>query len=263
MVTGRAHRRLDQIRVLASGILAALLTACGSDGALVPSSDAPFLYVVVSPGPASARAEGPLRAMLLTTGTPLSSPFRDAQLFELYRLPDSARYSWTKNPDTAPGDPVGFRGISLAFGNYVLAEQSGNGTLGRRDLVSGASYSLRVVTGGRTIHGQAVLPMAPNPRIVLRDGRRMVVWSAAAGAAAYLFDANTESGGPRMTTDTVFELRYDRGAAIPPGPELWLTAVDANLFRYVTDTGTVSAGLTGAFGVFGATATTRIPLPNF
>lgn len=201
--------------------------------------------------------------MLLTTGTPLSSPFREAQLFELYRLPDSAKYSWTKNPDAPSADPVGFRGTSLAFGNYILAEQSGSGTLGRRDLTLGASYSLHVLTDGRTIRGHAILPMAPDPRIVLRDGRRMAIWSAAAGAAAYLVDADTETAGPRMTIDTVFELRYDRGTATPGEPELRLTAIDANLFRYVTDMSAVSAGLTGAFGVFGATVTTRIPMPNF
>jgi len=92
--------------------------------------------------------------------------------------------------------------------------------------------------------------------------RRFVVFPPVIGAAAYYISLDTELASGGFTRDTVVELyagdpRFSRDSG-----EFRVIAVEANLYRYLSDTTAANAGLDGALGVFGGASSARMPLPR-
>lgn len=243
---------------------AVMLGSCSDATGVVRTSDEPFVYAVLALEPINRfSADSVVRALLLTTGSPIRSPFRTAQSFEMRRESDNAPFAWKEIPGAVEQPPVGFRGISTAEGNFTLAEARSAEGLGRRDLRAGESYALRIETDGAVVTGVVTIPAKPEPVLGQAGTRRFVAWPKVEAAASYRIVAETERFTVWSTRDTVVELLYDRGAGTPASPEFRVTAVDGNLHRYNTDWTIGSAGISGGFGVFGAVSSTaRVELPR-
>lgn len=252
--------------VVASAVVAAV-SGCSANAPLIPESDAPFLYLILSqaliPTSPLVPADSTVNAFLLTVGTPLSSPYRGAERFEMWRKSDGAPFRWSEGARYLKEPPVGPRGLVLTNGaSFVLEEDSSALGLGRRQLRALESYSLRIETGGVVITGEARIPAAPIATLVRTDSGMAIAWNRAEGAAAYFFQADTERFTGFFMTDTVVQLHFDRGDGTPAQPEARIVAYDSNVARYVADSTVGRSGITGAFGLFGAVSSTRLPLPS-
>lgn len=254
-------------RMLLLGVLVPLLgvfSSCSEGTGLSPTSEEPFLYVVLATEPfQGSLSDSVNRALLLTTGTPIMSPYRTAQSFEMRRVTDDALFAWRHEAMSRGAPPIGFREVSMSQGNYVLAEAGSAAGLGRRDLRPGESYSLLIVTDGRTVSGRVTIPESPRPALLTTGGTRRVSWPRVNAAGGYRIETNTERFGPTVgiTPDTSVELHFD--GMRPLAPEIRVTAMDSNLYRYITDPTLARAGISGAFGVLGAVGpAARLLLPN-
>lgn len=243
--------------LLALGVVAA---ACDSSVPLVARTEEPMLYLVLTPDSLTP-PETSMTALLATTATPVFVELRSAEQFVMRRISDQATFAWAEVAPPPP-NPGGTKRHYPLGGNYRLAEVATSVGLGRRDLVAGETYSLEISTQGRMITGLVTIPARPAP-VVLDTGRyRIVSWPRAAAAAAYLLDVDTERQVPPFTTDTFFVLREDRDpSAVPPILRFRITAVDSNWHRYMTDTTVFRAGVRGAYGLLGGTASASIELP--
>jgi len=239
------------------------LAGCGAGDPLTPASPEPFLYLVLSTARPAAlpQPDSLLSAVLMTTGTPLRSEYRTAEQFAMRRVSDGASFAWSARGLTGPA-PATYQFVTLAgAGNYLLADTAGAAGLGRQDLAPGETYTLRIDTDGRTVEGRVTVPGRPVPSLVRRGDRTFAVWPRTAGAAAYLVDGETEGRGAVVLTDTAYVLLYDRRDGTPANPAVRVTALDANLFRYMSDSTLERAGLTGGYGVFGAVSTGVLLVP--
>lgn len=245
-------------RVVASVVLAAFAIGCAGEVTSVMRSEEPMFVLVLDPDTVRARSDSilgrrpDLRALLATSGTPLAVEFRSAERFDMRRDADGALFDWREDPQPD--------GLFLPIvGNYVLAESASAQGLGRRDLRAGESYTLEILTGGRTIVGRTTIPAHPSARLVERgDGSRVVEWSRDATVGGYLVHAETDKEPEHLTTDTFYVLREDLPAALLPAtPRFRVTAVDSNWYRFLMDSSSHAAGIDGARGVFGARSGTE------
>jgi hypothetical protein len=230
---------------------------------LVAISEEPLLYLILSAEP-QATSDTLLSAMLLTAGSPLRSEYRTATQFVMRRTSDGRPFAWHAR-ERRGAAPFDFRGgFAAGAGNYVLADTAEVEGLGRRDLTPGDTYVLSITTGAHTISGRVVMPGHPTPRVVQRDGQRMIVWAAVAGAAGYIIQADTDRGTfGKVITDTTYALREDRDPeSIPPNPRFRLTALDSNVARFVSDARAKRAGIDAGYGVFGAVSVAELALPS-
>jgi hypothetical protein len=250
-------RRARAIVLLALGGVAA---ACESSVPLVARTDEPLFYLVLTPDSLTP-PETSMTALLATTATPVAFELRSAERFVMRRTSDQASFAWREV--TSPAAPSGVVARHSPFGgNYMLAEAAGVDGLGRRDLAAGETYSLEISTHGRIVTGSVTIPARPRPVLVTGNQYRIVAWPRAAGAVAYLLEVDTEREVPAATTDTFFVLREDRDpSTVPARPGFRISAVDFNWYRYMRDTTVTTAGLIGAYGLIGATASTAIDLP--
>lgn len=254
-------------RSIVASAVVALAPGCSADAPLIPESDAPFLYLILSQAPiptsALVPADSTVNAFLLTVGTPLSSPYRSAERFEMRRKADGAMFRWREGARHLKEPPAGHRGLALTNGaSYVLDEDSSALGLGRRQLRALETYAIRIETGGVVITGEARIPAAPIATLVRTDSGMAVVWKRAEGAAAYFFQADTERFTGFFMTDTVVQLHFDRGDGTPAQPQARIIAYDSSVARYVADSTIGRAGITGALGIFGAVSSTRLQLPS-
>ncbi len=253
MVSGRVSM-LSAISILA-------LAACDADKALMTRTDEPMVYVVLTPD-APAQPETALTAVVATTATPLQLEYRSAERFLMSRSSDGMQFAWRAvaatqtTPDGRPlTTPIG--------GNYMLSERAGADGLGRLDLTPGVSYSLDVLTLGRRVTGAVTIPERPVPTLVERGGKRFVEWSRSRGAARYLLQVDTDGQGTATVNDTFYVLRDDlEPAALPARPRIRITAVDSNWWLYISDSTVTTAGLSGAYGLFGALVSAELDLPR-
>ena len=240
-------------------------SGCGDASFATSSNPEPFVYLILSPGPLpvpGAPSDSAIRALLLTVGSSSGAMFRHAERFQLARSRDASLFNVAER-SPAPGVPA-FEGreINQADGNYVVPVSPAQG-LGALDIRPLESYDLTIETSGRIVTGVVVVPAEPAPRMVVLAGVRTVVFPPVAGAVAYLVSADTERWPPRLVTDTVVQLRYDREPMfVPPSPEFRIVALDSNFYRYVSDTTVATAGLTGALGVFAGASSARLSLPQ-
>lgn len=244
------------------------IVGCGDKLPMTPPSDAPFVFVVLTSSQAAIgappQADSSIIGLLLTVGTPFASPFRRAERFEMRRSSDNALFGWVERTPSSGARPVDIRGISTSDGNYMLPHSITADGLGTDSLIPLESYTLTIETQGSLVTGFTTIPAIPQPRVVTEGTKRFVVFAPVPGAAGYIEFADTERTvfGPFFSTDTVLELRFDRGQTTPPNPEFRIIALDANAFRYLSDTTRASAGLIGGLGLFGAASAARIALPN-
>jgi len=200
--------------------------------------------------------------VVATTATPLQLEYRSVERFLMSRGSDGMRFAWRAiaatqtTPDGRPlTTPIG--------GNYMLSERAGTDGLGRFDLVPGESYALDILTLGQRVTGSVNIPERPVPRLAERGGRRFVEWSRSRGAAKYLLQVDTDVQGTATVSDTFYALRDDlESGALPARPRIRITAVDSNWWRYVSDSTVTTAGVSGAYGLFGALVSAELDLPR-
>lgn len=156
-----------------------------------------------------------------------------------------------------PNLPNGIPRLVPSGGNYQLAARMVGAGLGRDSLVAGQRYILDVVSQGRTITGDVVVPGRPVPRARRTATGWLISWSPVPGSAAYevAFVANGGLYSQVRTTDTVF--------TTPSGTAQYrITALDTSLYRFTSDSSVVRAGVRGSYGLFGAASSTIIGLKD-
>jgi hypothetical protein len=227
-----------------------VLAACTAEPYVVPETDEVAVSVVLSVPPAGE--ELPLHALLIVANSPIRSTYLRADRFEMRRTRDGALFDWQHVPrnDMLPRAPT------PQDGNYRLPNGT-SGRLGRRDLTANEQYSLEIETRGRTIRGTARIPgpvaLAIRP---MSGGREELVWRPVTGAAGYFYDTDEFYVVREFTRDTVVALApHDHRTGTRP---LRVTAYDPQLYEYLTDSRVGQAGIRGALGVFGASASATI-----
>ena len=235
---------------------AAVSGACSWDEPLVPTSDAPFLYLVLNQRSSSyyGSVEPQQLALLLTVASPLEPmPYRSAERFEMRRASDGRRFGWQALP-VGSIDPGTAESVGLHMGNYHLPDSATTAGLGAADLRPGESYELEIETEGVVVRGKVTIPAAFTAKVEVRDGRRIATWPSVPGAGGYLVGAYPYSREPQC--DTFYVVPADS----PPGP-MTITAVDPNLYRYLTDENLGRSGIDAGYGVFGAISVAWVDLP--
>lgn len=262
----RPMRAIGQVVIHTLKLLPAIgLLGCETSSLSSPSSAEPFLFVVISPEPLPRRftsaSDSAIHALLLTTGSASGAPFRTAERFEVTSTADGRTFTFLERPLGAPVPGIGRQGASLDDGNYVLPfapSPDSNSASEFRHLIT---YDLRVETDGRQILGRVLIPERPRPEIFVDGDKRFVVIPNVAGAAAYLVSGDTESS-ERLVRNGMIQLFYDRNpASVPPNPEFRVIALDSNVVRYISDSTLARSGVDGAYGLFGAASSARIPVP--
>jgi hypothetical protein len=181
-------------------------------------------------------------AAVLTTRTPLESPCRSVQRFDMHASGDSMPFGWRLAGEC-------FTGPTSALDQFTdscchLPEVVGPDSLGAVDLIHGETYLIEIETEGRVVRGRATLPADFQVVLVQRDGQRWLAWPRVAGAGGY--QVRLSGGGSRLLSDTT--LLVEPSGSVSG----FVSAIDENLFRYVADEELTSSGVEGAFGVFGA-----------
>lgn len=248
--------------------LTALCNSCTASDNLLGSSSEPAFYLVLTRDLAfteslTVSSDSSLYALLTTASSPAVTTYRDAQRFEMLRQSDGAAFAWRSLPRSGAVEFQGGSVIAEQTGNYVLNWSGDIGTLGKRDLIDGASYDLDVLTGNRQLVGTTVLPSHSTMALQTGGGGAVVSWSRSTGAAAYLLSVDTDFPGAVLTTDTSYSLRLNIDPkGWPPVPVARLIAIDKNLHQYILDTTMTRSGISSGFGVFGGVSRTTINLPT-
>jgi hypothetical protein len=190
-----------------------------------------------------------LYATLVTTGTPVESPYLRAERFEMRRVSDGARFAW--RPFPTERDVVGF--FPEGLGNYFLPPSPNAQGLGSDSIAAGAAYELIVESGAYRITGRTLIPGRVEFTRATTDGDSIVRWHRTAGAAAYVFSGEF-SGELWLIADTAAVLR--RRTAFPGEPTrrefLRVFALDSNRAAMRSDFRVSRAGISGGWGFFGS-----------
>lgn len=264
-LTGRYGIRTGRLRGVCIAAVAMAALSCGDAALSGPASTEPFLYLIISPEPMQGRFPSPsdtaVQALLLTAGSAAGAPFRSAESFTLKGEADGVTFTFKERTVSAPIPGVDRKGASLTDGNYVLPFASSPTGSGASELKPLGAYDLRIETEGRVITGRILIPDRPQPVVFLQGGKRFVSFPKVPAAAAYLVGGDTELYEHIITTNVV-QLFYDVDpASVPPNPEFRVVALDSNIVRYMADSTRSSSGIDGAFGLFGAVSSGRIPVP--
>jgi hypothetical protein len=208
------------------------------------------------PPGAPARPDSGLFATLVTTGTPVRSPYLRAERFEMRRVSDGARFAW--RPFPTQEDFVGYAPREL--GNYFLPRTTSAAGLGWDSIVPGTVYELAIdaeafrLVGRTRMPGRVELVRAPT------DGDSVVRWRSAPGAAVY-----GVGGGDIYAVRRI----ADTAAVILRGPPFLgespnivsVFAYDSNYAAFRGDVRTSQAGISGGWGVFGSYTSAERELP--
>ncbi|HEU5175028.1 MAG TPA: hypothetical protein VFT96_09760 [Gemmatimonadaceae bacterium] len=225
----------------------ALITGCEATPIVVPDSQEPFVYLVLDP---TARDrvvtnDRTQYAAVLTTRTPLQSPCRSVQRFDMHASGETMPFGWRIAGEC-------FTGPTSILDQFTdscchLPEVAGTDSLGAVDLEYGETYLIEIETEGRVVRGRATLPADFQVVLVQRNGQRWLTWPRVVGAGGY--QVRLSGGETRFLSDTMLLVAHSDGVAG------FVSAFDDNLYRYVTDEELTSSGVEGAFGVFGAVTT--------
>lgn len=227
-----------------------------------PTSDTPFVYLLLSPTPVSnlhTVADSTPWAVVATLPTLVDARYRSISSFHVRRTDDGALFIWRPRQVTA-AFPGGYDEMVVAGGtnaNVTLAAAGDSGGLGWRALTGGRSYTLDVIAEGTHITGEATVPERPMLVIADSGSGHVVRWPRARGAAGYyVAPANRPSGS--FTADTA--VKWCENPYDPPDAPRYVrvVALDTNAFRYLGDTTTAQAGVHGALGLFGGANEARI-----
>jgi hypothetical protein len=240
---------------------AVLLTAalggfgCDATGPVPDFDETPTVALLITPVPPVPLDSG-LFATLVTTGTPIRSPYLRAERFEMRRLSDGARFDWRAVDTPTDAVPV-LR--PLARGNYFLPRRSGTGGLGSDSIVEGAVYELVAQAGPHQIVGRTRVPGKIEFVREPADGDSIVRWrrdpNAARYAAEYAFDGYLLLASIEDTAIVVRRAPAFPGQLEPMTPTRVIArviALDSNYAAFRSDVRVERAGITGAWGVFGS-----------
>jgi hypothetical protein len=247
------------MRTLASFAALALVAAGCGGIADAPRTDTPFVYLLLSPTPLGVVADSALWALVATVHTPVDADYLAPSSFRMQRASDGALFVWGTRPlsGALPGGYAGVDVVGGANANVILSSAGDSGGLGWRALTWGSAYTLHAELPGATIEGRTTIPARPQLRIDEVGSAHLVSWPHAAGAAGY-FVRPGDYGYGRFTADTQF-LWCEIPGDVPPAQRfISVVALDTNAYRYLGDSTTAQAGLTGALGLFGGAAESRL-----
>jgi hypothetical protein len=229
-------------------------TSCDTSDLLVPVSDEPFFYLVLNERSLSEYSgEFTQHALLLTTGSPLESPdYRIAERFEMRRLTDGASFDWQPYAE-ARGQTGTKDAISLQGANYHLPLVSTPRGLGVDSLAPGERYEIEIASRGHLIRGKTTIPAAFVARFVAVGEAMHVIWPQVQGAVGY--SLTFSSGTVVLQQDTTF-----RPESTDRGGTLVIRALDENLYRYMAERDLSRSGITGSYGVIGASSASMITI---
>jgi hypothetical protein len=270
MVRGRTKRsRLSGLCFFLATLSVAGFAGCSSDITIpVPSSDEPFLYLVLGDPPLNpaGQPDTVLYALLATTGTPIDSRPRAATRFEMRESVSGARYDWrptTPIHSLQYGDEDLGRFMNVA--NYVLPWTSGPSGLGTMDLAFGETYTLDIETEGVRVQGSTTLPARFGIAISTVNGERIASWPHVTGAAGYFVRVWQPGGiiGVRSTGGATVDTLFPIPAMFESGDSLSVEAWDANFVAAREDQAAGKrrgrSGIDRGYGVFAAvTRSTRV-----
>jgi hypothetical protein len=242
-------------------LVVALLLGCSSEGAVIPRSDEPFLYLVLNQRPGGDAGAGVTRALLLKSGSPTYSEYLTASRFEMRGAADGALFDWQDRNRSGPA-PVDAHNASLAHGNYELPAAGSGSRLGGQDVTPLARYNVTVEVGGRVLSGSTLVPAGFPLTAERRGDDWLVSWPHVAGAAAYSVEVRGPGAPPAFQTDTFVLIPPPHPAAWTPTTEVVIKALDTNLARYVLDRRVSRSGLDDGFGVFGSLTEARVTIAN-
>jgi hypothetical protein len=243
-----AHAR----RILTLAALLGGTAGCTAAPVAVPDSDEPFLYLVLNqrtPDRNTIDGRFAQHAVLLTTGSPAEPVrFRAAERFELRATGDPTLFGWRALP--VRGEQGSYPSASLDRPNWILPDTTAAGSASAKDIRPGVRYALTVVTEGRTLRGETVVPDSFSIRTTQDGDRRVAVWPRVRGAAGYRIEFADEA--PRVQSDTTFSFPSSARAG-----SLTVYAMDPNVYRYTVERRSEREGLDGGFGVFGSVSVAR------
>jgi hypothetical protein len=239
-----------------------MAAACDATGPLPNYDETPSVALLITPEPVSRfigeAADSGLRATIVTTGTPVRSPYLRADRFEMRRLPDGARFAWRYVEPPAKAVGVVF---SLISGNYFLPRRADPTGLGSDSITPGTVYELLAEAGPHRVAGRTRVPAAVEFVRAPSDGDSIVRWRHSAGAATYSFEFSGFVQEVRSIGDTALVVR--RASPGAPPTVIRVFAFDSNYAAFRSDFRAGRAGISGGWGVFGSFtwADTELPSP--
>lgn len=247
----------------------ALVGAACNAAAPVPEFDeTPMIALLITSEPPSRPqppsgaigADSGLYATLLTTGTPLRSPYLRADRFEMRRVSDGARYAWRPIDPGREAFPV----HSLAAPNYFLPRRDNADGLGSDSIAPGGVYELVAEAGPHRIIGRTRVPGRIEFVRAPTDGDSIVRWRRTPGAAGYAVGPEFFFFGLQPPLqDTVVVVRQPPPAPGQPAQRIMIRvfALDSNYAVFRSDFRASRAGITGGWGVFGSFTWADTELP--
>jgi hypothetical protein len=218
--------------------------------------------LLITPEPASrfigTDADSGLRATIVTTGTPVRSPYLRADRFEMRRLADGAQFAWRYVEP--PQDAIAV--FSLISGNYFLPRRADASGLGSDSITPGTVYELLAEAGPHRVEGRTRVPAALEFVRAPTDGDSIVRWRHSAGAAAYRIEFSGFVEEVRSIGDTALVVRRPPSLnPAAPRPVIRVFALDSNYAAFRDDFRASRAGITGGWGVFGSFTWADTELP--
>lgn len=253
-------------RVAARAGAALVGLACQAAEPLPPFDETPALALLITPeipGPqlppgAPPRPDSGLYATLVTTGTPVRSPYLQADRFEMRRVSDGARYAWRPFPTLE--DVVVF--APRERGNYFLPRVTSAAGLGWDSIAPAAVYELVIDAGAFRLAARTRVPGRVEFVRETADGDSIVRWRSAVGAALYLFGGDLFYGARRIADTAIVVSRRPPRPGEPSFPEvIQVFAVDSNYAAFRSDLRASQAGISGGWGVFGSYTSAELELP--
>lgn len=256
MVTRRPSRL-----ALCAAMIAA--SACDAAGPVPEFDDTPMVALLITAGLPPQRVGGTpdsgLYAALLTTGTPVRSPYLRADRFEMRRVADGALFAWRAVDPPQDALPV----LAIPIGNYFLPRHVGVSGLGSDSIAPGEEYELVIDAGRHRVVGRTRVPGRVELVRAATDGDTIVRWRRTPGAAGYRFggDFFFFADGP-LYNDTVLVVRRVPLPGLPPEPvRVRVFALDSNYAAVHGDFRVSQAGVIGGWGVFGSFTWADAELP--
>lgn len=246
---------------LALCVAAIGVAACDAAGPVPPFDDTPMVAVLITPGPPPRLYGFPpdsgLFAALLTTGTPIRSPYLRADRFEMRRVSDGALFAW--RPVAPRSEAIAV--FSFVDGNYFLPRRDGASGLGSESLTPGEVYELVVDAGVRRIVGRTRMPGGVEFVSEPTDGDTILRWRSAPGAAGYgVFGRDIYT--TRRIADTAVVMYRDPPFLGQTPNIASVFAYDSNFVAFSGDPRVSQAGISGGWGVFGSYTRADKELPR-
>lgn len=250
MVRSALRKRAALVLACTASVL-----GCRADPITLPAGDEAFLYIILGQRtPNLVAGVSGQHGYLLRSGRPdRPATFLEADRFEMRREVDGALFGWQSYGFS--GETADVLAVSYSDANYHLPDGTTAGGLGADSIGPGERYELDVAIDGSVIRGSVTVPETFSATVREQNDRAVATWPRVSGAAGYQLHIPDED--LVLLTDTFYPLPE---ALIGTGAELVVDALDPNIWLYLTDDQAASAGIEGAFGLFGAMTSARLRL---